>query len=74
MLAWAWDKTKGLFKGSAEKRGINFGLVIWLISSIPGMVIIYSSFQVSLLMVFTWTLSGLVNGIIAGLVFVKMNI
>ncbi len=73
ILAWAWDKSKSLFKGGQGKRAVNFGLAYFLIAGIPGMFITYSSFQLSFLIIFTWLISGLINGIIAGLVFVKMN-
>jgi len=72
-LAWLWDKTKGLFKSDNWKRGVHFGLIYFVVASIPGMLITYSSFQVSLLITSTWTLNGLANGLIAGMIFAKMN-
>jgi len=44
-----------------------------VIASIPGMVITYSSFQVSLPMVLTWTVFGLVSALAGGLVCAGMN-
>ena len=73
VLAWVWDKSKSLFKCKYFKRALAFGAVYFLVATIPGMLITYSSFQVSLLIVGTWTLNGLLNGIIAGLVFGKLN-
>jgi len=73
ILAWVWDKTKILFSGNLGGRALNFAIFFWLIASIPGMIITYGSFQVSLLMVIIWLISGFINGIIAGLVFGKMN-
>jgi hypothetical protein len=73
ILAWAWDKSKTLFKGTMVNRGIKFGFVIWLIASVPGMIMSYSSFQTSLLTVISWTVNGLVGPIAAGLVFAKLN-
>ena len=72
ILAWLWAKTKGLFKGSYFRRGFSFGLIYWLIS-IPGMVISYSSFPISLAMVFSWTLSGLVQYLAGGFILAKGN-
>ena len=72
-LAWIWDKTKGLFKGSFWERGAMFGLAFFIAGSIPGMIITYSSFQVSLLITSTWTLNGLTNGLITGWICAKMN-
>lgn len=74
VLAWVWDKTKSVVKGeNAVKKGINFGLAYWIVASIPGMLITYSSFVVSLSMILSWTISGLVSAILAGIVFAKIN-
>jgi len=72
ILAWFWQITKNLF-GENIKGGMNFGFVYWVISSIPGMFITYSSFQVSLLMVISWSLAGLVSAVLAGIIFAKMD-
>ncbi|MBU0671961.1 MAG: hypothetical protein KJ732_02910 [Candidatus Margulisbacteria bacterium] len=72
-LAWVWDKVKGLVSGGIVSRATSFGLGYWVVASIPGMVITYSSFPVSLLMVITWSISGLVQAIVAGLIFAKLN-
>ena len=74
ILAWTWNKVKSLFVSPVYwKNGVYFGLSIWFISSIPGMIMTYSSFNVSLTMIFSWLISGLINAIIAGLIFAKMN-
>lgn len=73
-LAWVWDKTKDLFKGKdALWRGKRFGLAYWVAAGIPGMLITYSSFQVSFTMILSWSLSGLFQAIVAGWIFAKMN-
>ena len=73
ILAWVWDKTRGLFKErDVFWRCCQFAVAYWVIT-IPGMLISYSSFQVSFTMVFIWSLTGLVQAIAAGLVFVKKN-
>lgn len=72
-FSWIWNKTKKSFKGTPLKRSINFGLFIWLITTVPGMIITYSSFEISCTLIFIWLFGGLVNGIISGLIFDKMN-
>jgi hypothetical protein len=72
ILAWLWQKTKSIF-GENIKGGINFGIVYWAITSIPGMFITYSSFRVSLLLVTSWSVAGLIGAILAGIVFVKLD-
>ncbi|OGZ65638.1 MAG: hypothetical protein A2812_03405 [Candidatus Staskawiczbacteria bacterium RIFCSPHIGHO2_01_FULL_36_16] len=72
ILAWFWQKTKNVF-GDNLKGGASFGIAYWIVSSIPGMFITYSSFQVSLLMVISWSLAGLVSAVLAGIIFVKLD-
>ena len=72
-LAWVWDKVKGLISGGLWTRALNFGLAYFIVATIPGMFISYTSFPVSLLMILSWSLSGLLNGIIAGAVLAKLN-
>lgn len=73
-LSWAWDKSKKLFKEKKKCcRGVHFGLTYWIIATIPGMYVTYTSFQVSLAMTLSWAISGLVYAMIAGMVFAKMN-
>jgi hypothetical protein len=73
VLAWAWNESKKLFKGKDCKRGVMFALSIFLISSIPGMFVTYTSFNISFGMVLSWTVSGLIYLLIAGCVFARMN-
>lgn len=73
VLSWVWDKTKKLLKGTKTEKAIYFGLSVWLISTVPGMLITYSSFQVSATLIFIWALSGLIDGVISGLVFSRMS-
>ena len=72
-LAYVWDKTKKLFKGSVTTKGLNFGLTYFIVLVIPMFLINYSSFNLPLLMILSWTLMSLVNGFVAGLVLAKLN-
>lgn len=72
-LAWLWNRCKNILTGSFLTRGIEFGLIYMIIATIPNMWLIYSAISVSLPMIITWLIFGLIQGIIAGLVFEKMN-
>jgi hypothetical protein len=72
-LAWFWDQCKGLFTGSFLGRGIEFGLLYWLVAVVPMMWLIYSAINVSLALVVSWLIFGLLQGIAAGLLLEKMN-
>lgn len=72
-LSWFWDRFKVLFKGSFIMRGVEFGLVYSIIALLPVMWISFSSLDITLVMVLSWSLYGLAQAIIAGLVFAKVN-
>jgi hypothetical protein len=72
-LAWFWDRCKTLFSGSYLAKGIEFGLLYWLVAVLPMMWLIYSAINVSLALVESWLVFGLLQGIAAGLVLKKMN-
>jgi hypothetical protein len=72
-LSWFWDRFKGILSGSFITRGIEFGFIYMIIAVIPMMWLIYSAMNVSLAMIATWSIAGLLQGVIAGLVFEKMN-
>ncbi|MBD3300376.1 MAG: hypothetical protein GF347_03415 [Candidatus Moranbacteria bacterium] len=73
VFAWIWDKSKTLFAGSDLKKGLNFGLIFFFVSGLPGFIINYSSFKLPLVMILTWTIMSLVNGIVGGIVLAKLN-
>jgi len=72
-LSFIWDKTKQLFTKSACQNGLNFGLIYFCVIGIPTFLINFSSFNLPLVMILTWTVMGLVNGFIAGCVLAKLN-
>ena len=72
-LSWFWARFKGVLTGSFLNRGIEFGLIYTLVATIPMMLLIYSAMSVSLAIVTTWFLLALVQGVVAGFVFEKMN-
>ncbi len=72
-LSWFWDRFKSLFKGAFILRGLEFGLVYSIIALLPVMWISFSSLDISIAMVSSWFLYGLMQAIIAGVVFAKVN-
>lgn len=72
IMAWLWDMTKSVIKGNTLlEKGIYFGLIYWVIS-IPGMIMSYSSFPLSVMLVFSWSFTGIVQTLCAGVLFSKM--
>ena len=72
-LAFVWDKAKGLFKKSVCRNGINFGLIYFCVAGIPGFLINFSSFNLPFSMILSWTIMGLINGLVAGCILAKIN-
>ena len=72
-LGWFWARFKGVLKGSFITRGIEFGLLYASIAAFPMMWMIYAAMNVSLAIVATWFILALIQGVIAGLVFEKIN-
>lgn len=67
ILAWIWEKIKPIFKDKDKtKIALNFGLAYFIVAGLPGMFITYSTFQVSLLLVLSWSLTGIIDAIAAG--------
>lgn len=74
VVAFVWEMVKKLcIEGTWTQKGICFGFTFWFLTSITGMLISYSTFPVSFLMIVSWSLSSLVGLLGAGLVNAKMN-
>jgi hypothetical protein len=72
ILAFFWGMVKDKIKGTQVwLKGINFGLGYFVLAGIPGMLISYATFKVSLILIISWLISGLINAIIAGWIFAK---
>jgi hypothetical protein len=72
-LSWFWSRFKSGLTGSFLTRGIEFGLIYVMVATFPMMWLIYSAMDVSLAIVATWFVLALLQGVMAGLVFEKMN-
>ena len=71
VFALLWNKTKSSFKG--KMRGCYFGWMLFFLTTVPGMWITYSSFNLSFLTIIGWSVSGLVNAKIAGFFLACIN-
>ena len=72
-LAWFWSRYKTVLTCSFITKGIEFGLIYAGIAIFPMMWLIYSSISVSIEMLATWLVLGILQGVISGLIFEKMN-
>jgi hypothetical protein len=73
-LAWVWDRTKGVIgEGSIWMRGGKFARTFWIVSALPGILMSYSSFPISLALALSWLLSSMVQLLCAGYIYARMN-
>jgi hypothetical protein len=74
ILAFIWPNVKGLFNAKSPcKKGAKFGVASWALFGITGMLMTISTFNISTLMVLTWTISALVQDIVGGIVIAKLS-
>lgn len=73
LLAWVWYHVKGVIKAKGfVEKGIRFGVIYWIVSSIPGLVITYGTFPISLVMFSSWLVGCLVQVMCAGVIYAKL--
>lgn len=66
VLSYLWDKVKA-------KDPMEFARLYFIVATIPGMFITYTSMQVTLLMVLVWSLLGFLEAYVAGYIFTKVK-
>ena len=72
ILLWVWGKFNLIIKGDSQlEKGLRFGLIYWIIT-LPGLLMTFTSFKVSLLMVISWSISNLISAVFSGVLFSKM--
>lgn len=73
ILSFIWLKVRGLIDGDGLKKGLVYGFYVWLLFGVPGMLISITTFQVSTLLVLTWTVSVLAQDLAAGVGLARMT-
>lgn len=72
-FAWFWDKFKDSIQGGWLFKGVWMGLIYAAVATLPAMWLTFSSLNVSLGMVITWFLYGVLCAVTAGVIFSKIN-
>lgn len=73
-LSYLWQIIDKKIKGEDEVgRAMDFAKIYFFIATIPGMFISYTTFNLSLLMILLWTISGYIDAFIAGWIFAKIK-
>jgi hypothetical protein len=71
--SYLWDLVKEHLKGKPEQKAMQFATIYFIIATIPGMFITFTSFQISLGMVLVWAVTGFIQAYVAGLVITKVQ-
>ena len=66
VFIYLWGILGKSLKGDAWRRGFNFAKVYFLLATVPGMFITYTSMKVSILMIATWMVIGFLEAYIGG--------
>ena len=72
-LRWFWDRYKERTSGSAFKKAIEMGLVYGVVAMIPVLWLTFSAINISMVMVITWLVYGIIQATIAGFVFASVR-
>lgn len=73
-FAWAWNKSKNLFKAkNICRKGFNFALAYLFIAVIPAFFINVGSFNLPVLMILSWSIMNFINAWVAGALLAKLN-
>lgn len=66
ILAYVWSIVKGAIPGTGIQKGLFFGLLVFLLGTIPGMGMTYLTMNIRNKMIIVWTMNGLFNYLLAG--------
>jgi hypothetical protein len=72
-LKWFWERYKGIFKGNVLIRAVEVASVYAIVALLPILWLTFSAIDVSLKMILTWFIYGMVQSFAAGIVFAKLN-
>jgi hypothetical protein len=65
-FAWVWDKTKHLFSGNVHKKAMDFGTIYFFLVGLPMLLINVGSFAFEFVVIFSWMVMSLINGLVGG--------
>jgi len=71
VLAYLWMFIQNRLEGDATLEAFEFAKFYFIVATLPGMFVTYTSFQLSLIMVLLWAAFGFVQVYIAGFIFAK---
>jgi len=67
IYAAAFSVVHSSIPGKGWRKGQNFGLLVWIVATIPGMLMTYFTMAVPDSIILSWTLGGLISIVFAGI-------
>jgi hypothetical protein len=68
-LKWVWERGKDSFEGPMLARAVRVGLVYTAVAIVPVLWLTFSAMNISLILVFTWVIYGMLQSMVACVVF-----
>jgi len=69
VLAVIFSIIKSALPGNGLMKGISFGIIIWIVGPLLGLTMTYLTMAIRVKLIAVWTLNGLVNYLLSGLIF-----
>jgi uncharacterized membrane protein YagU involved in acid resistance len=66
ILAFVYSIVKDGVPKKGITKGLYYGMLVWLVGTIPGMIMTYSTMAVPTALVLAWTIGGLVQYTLMG--------
>lgn len=73
IFAYFWSLIKDKLKGSINARALGFAKTYFIVAIFAGMFATFTSFQLSLLIVLSWTIGGFLEALVAAYIFQKVK-
>lgn len=73
VAAYFWNLIKEKLPKDQNAKVFAFAKIYFIIATIPGMFISYTSFQLSLTMILVWTITGYLEALAAGWIFARIK-
>ncbi|MFN5168746.1 MAG: hypothetical protein ACK5DD_03925 [Cyclobacteriaceae bacterium] len=68
-LFWFWHHLKDQLSGGRSTQAVEFGARYGVVAMLPVLLLTFSAIDISFLMVITWLFYGIIQAIVAGLVY-----
>ena len=69
ILAWLWDWGQSKIRGNKFVKVFRFTLGYWIIAIVPGMLMTFSTFKLSGMMIMSWTVGAFMQVLFASIAF-----